>query len=102
MDELFELIGRALPDSSTMLRLKVLVAGGVGGLGAGALFMTSGLDGAIVWGAAMAACGLALIWIPVRSFRREAREREAERISSTHGLTPGPAAAAANPSRRGA
>src|SRR5262245_41654587 len=82
MDKLFELIGLALPDNATMLRLKVLVAGGLGGLGAGVLFMTSGLDGAIVCGAAMAACGIALICIPVRSFQREARKREAERIRS--------------------
>jgi len=79
MDKLFELIGLALPDNATMLRLKVL-AGGIGGLGAGALFMTSGLDGAIVWGAAMAACGIALIWISVGSFQREAQKRAAERV----------------------
>jgi hypothetical protein len=82
MDKLFELIGLALPDNATMLRLKVLVAGGIGGLSAGLLFMTSGLDGAILWGTAMAACGIALIGIPVRSFLREGRKREGERIRS--------------------
>lgn len=82
MDNLFELIGLALPDTMTMLRLKVLVAGGVGGVLAGVLFITSGVDGAIVWGALIVACGITLIWLPVRSFLREARTREADRIQS--------------------
>jgi hypothetical protein len=79
MDELFRLLGLALPDTATILRLKVAF-GGMCGLGAGLLFMASGLDGSLAWGALMAACGLALIGIAVRGFAhaagREAAERE--------------------------
>jgi hypothetical protein len=43
MDELFQLLGLVLPDTATMLRLKVAF-GGICGLGAGVLYMASGLD----------------------------------------------------------
>jgi hypothetical protein len=72
MNELFELIGRALPDTPTILRLKVLVAGGIGGLAAGLMYMGSGLDGSILRGGLIAACGVALIGLTIRSFLREA------------------------------
>jgi hypothetical protein len=79
MDKLFELIGLALPDTPAIFRLKILFAG-IGGLGAGLLFMTSGLEISILWGGLMAACGIALIVITVRSDAREARKRAAERM----------------------
>jgi hypothetical protein len=81
MDQLFHLIGLALPDTPAIFRLKVLF-GGIGGVGAGLLFMTSGLEGSVLWGGLMAACGFALIWITVRSQVREARKRAAERMAS--------------------
>jgi hypothetical protein len=76
MNELFELLGRALPDTPTILRLKVLVAGGIGGLAAGVLYMASGLDGSLIRGGLIAACGLALIAITIRSFARAASKGE--------------------------
>src|SRR5262249_36304752 len=79
MDELLRLIGLALPDTATMLRLKI-VFGGICGLGAGLLFMASGLDGSLVRGALMAACGIVLIGVALcgsaRSSRRGAGEGE--------------------------
>jgi hypothetical protein len=65
-----------------VLRLKVLLAGGVGGLSAGVLFIMSGVDGAITGGALMAACGMTLIGLAVRSFLREARQSEVGRIKA--------------------
>ena len=78
MDELFRLLGLALPDTPKVLWLKVAF-GGICGLGAGLLFMASGLDGALARGAMMAACGLALIGIAARGFARAARRATAER-----------------------
>jgi hypothetical protein len=72
MDDLFRLIGLVLPDTGVMLRLKV-VFGGICGLGAGLLFMTSGLAGAVPWGGLMAACGIALIVIASRGANRADR-----------------------------
>ena len=80
MDQLFQLIGLALPDTPAIFRLKVLF-GGICGLGAGLLFMTSGLAGSVVWGGLMAACGFAMIGITVRSHTREAQKRTAERMA---------------------
>ena len=80
MDQLFHLIGLALPDTPAIFRLKVLLCG-IGGLGAGLLFMTSGLEGSVLWGGLIAACGFALIGITVRSHLREARTRAAERMA---------------------
>jgi hypothetical protein len=80
MDQLFQLIGLALPDTPAIFRLKVLF-GGICGLGAGLLFMTSGLAGSVLWGGLMAACGFALIGITVRSHAREARKSAAERMA---------------------
>jgi hypothetical protein len=79
MEDELRLIGLALPNNGTILRLKVLVAGGIGGVGAGLLFMTSGLDGAIVRGAALAGCGVALIAISIRSLLRELALNELQR-----------------------
>jgi hypothetical protein len=81
MDQLFQLIGLALPDTNVILRLKVLF-GGICGLGAGLLFMTSGLEGSALWGSLMAACGFAVIGITIRSHAREARKRVSERMAS--------------------
>jgi hypothetical protein len=81
MDKLFELIGLALPDTPTILRLKALLAGGVGGIGAGAAYLLSGVEGSLVGGAAMMICGLSVIAITVRSFMNEHRIYEAERIA---------------------
>jgi hypothetical protein len=81
MDQLFHLIGLALPDTPAIFRLKVLLFGGMGGLGAGLLFMTSGLEGSVLRGGLIAACGFALIGITVRSHLREARKRAAERMA---------------------
>jgi hypothetical protein len=80
MDQLFQLIGLALPDTPVMFRLKVLFVG-ICGLGAGLLFMTSGLAGSVLWGGLMAACGFAIIGITVRSHAREARKRAAENMA---------------------
>ena len=66
MDELLRLIGLALPDTAAILRIKVAF-GGFCGLGAGVLFMASGLDGSLAWGALMAVCGIVLIGVAVRS-----------------------------------
>jgi hypothetical protein len=44
VDELFRLLGLALPDTPMIIRLKVAF-GGICGLGAGLLFMASGLEG---------------------------------------------------------
>jgi hypothetical protein len=62
VDELFRLIGLALPDTGTMLRLKVGFCG-ICGIGAGLLCIGTGLDGFLVLGALMAACGIALLGI---------------------------------------
>jgi hypothetical protein len=80
MDKLFELIGLALPDTATIFRLKLLVAGGVGGACAGVIFMLSGVEGSIMGGALIAACGITLIGITVRSFLREAQKSQADRL----------------------
>jgi hypothetical protein len=78
MDELFQLLGLALPDTGIMLRLKVAF-GGMCGLGAGVLFMASGLDGSLIWGGLMAVCGLALLGIAARGLARSAWRETAER-----------------------
>lgn len=78
--KLFELIGLALPDTVTVFRLKVLVAGIVG-LGMGLLFMRSGIEGSAFWGGAIAACGLALTAITVRNLVRDEGRRVAERTA---------------------
>jgi hypothetical protein len=79
MDDLFRLIGLVLPDTGAMIRLKV-VFGGICGLGAGLLFMASGLDGSLAWGGMMAACGIALIGIAslgaTHAARRAATDQE--------------------------
>jgi hypothetical protein len=85
MDELLQLLGLALPDTPTILRLKVLVLGGLGAVTAGVLLMASGVEGTLALGAGMVACGAALIALPIRSFRRAARERQAKRAESPHG-----------------
>jgi hypothetical protein len=82
MDDLFRLIGLMLPDTWEMLRLKVIF-GGICGLGAGLLFMATGLDGSLAWGGLMAACGIALIGIASRSIAREARRASAGRERPT-------------------
>jgi hypothetical protein len=82
MDDLFRLIGLVLPDTATMLRLKV-VWGGICGLGAGVLFMTSGLDGSLAWGGMMAACGITLIGTASLSASRAARRAAAEQKRPT-------------------
>ena len=81
MNQLFHLIGLASPDTPAIFRLKVLLFGGIGGLEAGLLFMTSGLEGSVLWGGLIAACGFALIGITVWSHLREARTRAAERMA---------------------
>jgi hypothetical protein len=81
MDQLFHLIGLALPDSPAIFRLKVLLSGGIGGLGAGLLVMTSGLEGSVLRGGLIAACGFALIGITVRSHVREAQKRAAAKMA---------------------
>jgi hypothetical protein len=75
MDRLFELIGLALPNTPKLLRLKCL-CGGLCGVGAGLLYMTSGLADALVWGGLMMACGIAVFGLVVRSFVREARRKD--------------------------
>jgi hypothetical protein len=82
MDELFQLLGLALPDTAMTLRLKVAF-GGMCGVCAGVLFMASGLDGSLAWGSLMAACGLALIGIAARSFVRAAGQETSERERSS-------------------
>ena len=81
MNQLFHLIGLALPETPAIFRLKVLLFGGIGGLGAGLLVMTSGLEGSVLRGGLIAACGFALIGITVRSHVREERKGAAERIA---------------------
>jgi hypothetical protein len=80
MDDLFRLIGIVLPDTPTLLRIKVLVAGGLGGLAAGITYMMTGLEGSLVRGALIATCGILMIAITVRSFHREAQKRAADEI----------------------
>src|SRR5262245_50576760 len=80
MDQFFQLIGLALPDTPVIFRLKVLLVG-IGGAGAGMLFMTSGLAGSVLWGGAIAACGFGLIAITIQSFAGEARKRAVERMA---------------------
>ena len=75
MDELIRLLGLALPDTAWIVRLKV-VLGGICGLGAGLVFMASGLESSLTRGALMALCGLALIAITARSAARTSAERE--------------------------
>jgi hypothetical protein len=94
MDDLFRLIGLVLPDTEAMLRLKV-VFGGICGLGAGLLFMASGLDGSLAWGAMMAACGITLIGIAYLSAVRAARRGATDQEKRTGPRAP------ADPSRRG-
>jgi hypothetical protein len=81
MDKLFELLGLALPDTRSIFRLKIIF-GGICGLGAGLVYMLSGLDGSLLWGGLMAACGIALLGLAARSFTREAREKEAALLAS--------------------
>ncbi len=78
MEELFRLLGLALPDTPKILWLKVAF-GGFCGLGAGLLFMTSGLDGSLIRGAMIAACGLALIGFGARGFACAARRATTRR-----------------------
>ena len=80
MDQLFHLIGLALPDTPTIFRLKVLVVG-VACLGMGLLFTTSGIEGSVLRGGLIATCGFALTALTVRSHSREARKRAAERMA---------------------
>jgi hypothetical protein len=80
MDQLFHLIGLALPDTPTLFRLKVLVVG-MACLGMGLLFTTSGIEGSVLRGGPIAACGFALTAITVRRHVREARKRAAERMA---------------------
>jgi hypothetical protein len=80
MDQIFHLIGLALSDTAVIFRLKVLVVG-IGELVAGLLFMTSGLEGTVLWGGLIAACGLAMIGITVRSHVREVRKRTEVRMA---------------------
>jgi hypothetical protein len=80
MDQIFRLIGLALPDTPAVIRLKVLIVGIVGVV-AGLWFMTSGLEGSVVWGGLIAACGFAMIGITVRSHSREARKAAAEQMA---------------------
>jgi hypothetical protein len=80
MDELFRLIGLALPDTPTIFRLKVLFVG-IGSLWVGLLFMASGIEGSVLWGGLIAACGFALIGITVGTHAREARKRAEERMA---------------------
>jgi hypothetical protein len=82
VDDLSRLIGLVLPDTGVMLRLKV-VFGGLCGLGAGLLFMTSGLEGSIARGGLMAACGIALIGIVWRSATRTTRRAAADHAGPT-------------------
>jgi hypothetical protein len=77
MEEILRLLGHLLPNSGMMFRLKI-VFGGICGLGAGLLFMASGLDGALAWGAMMAACDIALIAIALRDMTRAARRGPAK------------------------
>jgi hypothetical protein len=81
MDQLLHLIGLAFPDTPAIFRLKVLLFGGIGGLGAGLLFMTSGLEGSVLRGGLIAACGFALIGITVRGHVSEGRKKAAERMA---------------------
>jgi hypothetical protein len=76
MEDLFRLIGLALPDTPVILRLKLTV-GGLCGLGAGLLFMTTGLEGSLTRGGMIAACGLALIAIAARGGIRPTRPEAA-------------------------
>ena len=80
MDELFRLIGLALPDTPTIFRLKVLFVG-IGSLWVGLLFMASGIEGSVLWGGLIAACGFALIGITVRGHVSEGRKKAAERMA---------------------
>jgi hypothetical protein len=80
MEHLFQLIGLALPDTPTIFRLKVLVVG-VACLGMGLLFTTSGIEGSILRGGLIAACGFALTAIAVRGLVLEGRKRAAERMA---------------------
>jgi hypothetical protein len=66
------LLGLVLPDTATVFPLKI-VFGGISGLGAGLLFITSGLEGALTWGTLMAACGITLIGLGSRSLTRAVR-----------------------------
>jgi len=77
MDELFRLVGLALPDTEMMLRLKVGF-GGICGIGAGVLLMWTGPDGSLAWGASMAACGIALLWIAFHNSIRIKRRATGE------------------------
>jgi hypothetical protein len=80
MDQLFHVIGLALPDTPVIFRLKVLF-GGICGLAAGMLVMISGLEGSVLWGDLTAACGAALIGLTIRSHVREARNQALARMA---------------------
>lgn len=73
IDGLCRSCGAALPNTATILRLKVAF-GGICGVGAGLLFMASGPDGSLAWGALMAACSIVLN----RNRRRQSRPRRPE------------------------
>lgn len=78
MEHLFQLLGLLLPDTRAVFGVKVLVAGIVG-TSAGLLVMASGIDGMIVYGGGIAACGFALTVLSARILAREVHQEEAER-----------------------
>jgi hypothetical protein len=79
MENLFRLIGLAIPETSAMFRLKILVAG-LCGIVAGVVLTLSGVDGMFLHGASIAACGAALAGLAVRSLIREERRRKVSLI----------------------
>jgi hypothetical protein len=77
---LFHFIDLVIPETPVIFRLKVLVFGGIGGVGAGLLFMQSGLEGSLLRGSLIAACGFGLIGIAVWSHVRDARKSAMARL----------------------
>lgn len=76
MEHLIQILGQMIPDTKTAFGVKILVAGIVGTF-MGLMVMASGIDGMLVHGGAIAACGVALTVLSVRSFARERRHEEA-------------------------
>src|SRR4051812_1781622 len=79
MEHLIQILGLVMPGTKTVFGVKILIAGIVGTF-MGLMVMASGIDGMIVYGGGIAACGVALTVLSVRSFAREERQGEAQPI----------------------
>jgi hypothetical protein len=74
MNSLIALLG-LVPNTSAILRVKFAIVG-VGALMAGLIFMASGIDGSILRGGLIAACGVGLLSLAFREPKQRLKEEE--------------------------